>query len=76
MELVIKGRLHLRLSVLVGPGQLWASGQIGFQDSLIINISGKNQFTPLSGHCYFVFPFYLFIGIFYQTLQGSILHKS
>ena len=72
MELVIKERLHPRLWLLVGSGQLCASGQIGFQDSLVINISGRKQFIPLSGHCYFVFLFYLFLGIIYQTLQGSI----
>ena len=35
-----------------------ASGPIGFQDSLIINISGKNQLIPLSDHCHFIFLFY------------------
>ena len=72
MELVIKERLHPGLSLLVGSGQLCASGQIGFQDSLVINISRRKQFITLSGHCHFVSLFYLFLGIIYQTLQGSI----
>ena len=72
MELAIKGRSHQRLLLLVGSGQLCASGQIGFEDSLVINISWRNQSIPLSGHHYFVFLFYLFLGIIYQTLLGSI----
>ena len=60
------------LSLKVVSGQLCASGQIEFQESLVINISGKNQFIHLSVHCHFAFLFYLFIGIIYQTLQRSI----
>ena len=57
----------LRCSI---SGQLCAPGQIGFHDSLIINISGRSQFIPLSGHCYFVLLHY-FLASFIQICRGS-----
>ena len=69
MELVIKRTSHWRLLILVGSGQLLASGQIGFQDSLVIIISGRNQFMSLSGHCHFVFLFY-FLASFIKPCRG------
>ena len=44
--IIIKGWQHLRLQLLVGCGQ-----PVRFHDSLIINISGKNQLIFLSDHC-------------------------
>ena len=40
---------------MVGCGQICVTGPIGFQDLMIINISGKYQWIPLSDHCHLSF---------------------
>ena len=60
-----RGRSHWRLLLLVGSGQFCASCQTGFQDFLVINISGMNVY-------FFLFLFYLFLSIIYKTLHVSI----
>ena len=49
-------------------GRVWpgvTTGSIGFNHSLIINISWWNQFIPLHNHCHLIFLFCLFPWIFY-----------
>ena len=50
MEIIVKGRWHLRLPRLVACGHLSLIPPISLQDSLIINFSGKNKFMSCFFH--------------------------
>ena len=70
MELVFKGRYELRLQLLVGSGQLNASGQIRSLNSLIIKISEMTHFIPLPSHSQFIFLYIDIVASFIKLCRG------